>query len=162
MLACFAGHLDIVKHLRIFGATWQSQDVSGCTPLHWAVDGGHLPVVAFMIEDGCEVSIDWFPFESQFSLYYVFIVHKQSSCVCIYTFSDVFVCVLCVRWMCGTLCLSGLLSWGCQQWVETLLWPHFSFRPELTSMSETRMERHHLWYCKMAMCKKQWFIEYAV
>ncbi|KAF5899556.1 fibronectin type 3 and ankyrin repeat domains protein 1, partial [Clarias magur] len=55
MLACFAGHLDIVKHLRVFGATWQSQDMNGCTALHWAVDGAHVPVIDFLIEDGCEV-----------------------------------------------------------------------------------------------------------
>lgn len=58
MLACFSGYLDIVKHLHKSGATWQSQDMSGCTPLHWAVDGGNLSVIAYMIENGCEVSID--------------------------------------------------------------------------------------------------------
>ncbi|KAI5102201.1 fibronectin type 3 and ankyrin repeat domains protein 1 [Silurus meridionalis] len=57
MLACFAGHLDIVMQLRQLGATWQSQDIAGCSPLHWAVDGGHLPVVTYMIQNGCEVSI---------------------------------------------------------------------------------------------------------
>ncbi|KAI4882549.1 hypothetical protein NFI96_034482 [Prochilodus magdalenae] len=55
MLACFAGHLDIVKYLRKYRATWQSRDMGGCTPLHWAADGGHLPVIEFMIQDGCEL-----------------------------------------------------------------------------------------------------------
>uniref|UniRef100_A0A8C7RRD0 Fibronectin type III and ankyrin repeat domains 1 n=1 Tax=Oncorhynchus mykiss TaxID=8022 RepID=A0A8C7RRD0_ONCMY len=57
MLACFFGHLDIVKYLRRFGATWQSQDMGGCTPLHWAADGGHLAVIAYMIQDGCELDV---------------------------------------------------------------------------------------------------------
>ncbi|KAK1793474.1 hypothetical protein P4O66_011855, partial [Electrophorus voltai] len=57
MLACFAGHLDIVKYLRMFGATWQSWDMGGCTPLHWAADGGHLPVIAHMIHDGSELDV---------------------------------------------------------------------------------------------------------
>uniref|UniRef100_A0A672R9W2 Fibronectin type III and ankyrin repeat domains 1 n=1 Tax=Sinocyclocheilus grahami TaxID=75366 RepID=A0A672R9W2_SINGR len=43
--ACFAGHLDTVKYLHNCGSTWQSQDTDSCTPLHWAVDGGHLPVI---------------------------------------------------------------------------------------------------------------------
>lgn len=55
MLACFAGHLDIVKYLRKCGATWQSRDMGGCTALHWAADGGNLPVIAYMIQDSCEV-----------------------------------------------------------------------------------------------------------
>lgn len=58
MLACFAGNLDIVKHLRMLGATWQSRDKGGCTPLHWATDGGHLPLITYMIQDGCEASIN--------------------------------------------------------------------------------------------------------
>ncbi|XP_066529772.1 fibronectin type 3 and ankyrin repeat domains protein 1-like isoform X4 [Hoplias malabaricus] len=57
MLACFAGHLDIVKYLRECGATWQSQDMGGCSPLHWAADGGHLPVIDYMIQDGCELDV---------------------------------------------------------------------------------------------------------
>lgn len=58
MMACFAGHLDIVKYLREFGATWQSRDMCGLTPLHWATDGEHLPVIDYMIQDGCEVIIN--------------------------------------------------------------------------------------------------------
>ncbi|KAM6956165.1 fibronectin type 3 and ankyrin repeat domains 1 protein [Aplochiton taeniatus] len=57
MLACFAGQLDIVKYLRRFVVTWNSQDMGGCTPLHWAADGGHLPVIAYMIQDGCELDV---------------------------------------------------------------------------------------------------------
>uniref|UniRef100_A0A671NEW3 Fibronectin type 3 and ankyrin repeat domains protein 1-like n=1 Tax=Sinocyclocheilus anshuiensis TaxID=1608454 RepID=A0A671NEW3_9TELE len=57
MQACFAGHLNTVKYLRNCGSTWQSGDTDGCTPLHWAVDGGHLPVITYMIQDGCEVDV---------------------------------------------------------------------------------------------------------
>ncbi|KAM3863117.1 LOW QUALITY PROTEIN: fibronectin type 3 and ankyrin repeat domains 1 protein-like [Diretmus argenteus] len=39
-----------------YGAT-QSRDIGGCTPLHWAVDGGHLAVIAYMIQDGCELDV---------------------------------------------------------------------------------------------------------
>uniref|UniRef100_A0A673N8X1 Fibronectin type 3 and ankyrin repeat domains protein 1-like n=1 Tax=Sinocyclocheilus rhinocerous TaxID=307959 RepID=A0A673N8X1_9TELE len=57
MQACFAGHLNTVKYLRNCGSTWQSGDTDGCTPLHWAVDGGHLPIITYMIKDGCEVDV---------------------------------------------------------------------------------------------------------
>lgn len=56
MLACYAGHLDVVKCLRMSGASWQSRDLGGCTALHWAADGGHCHVIEWMIKDGCEVS----------------------------------------------------------------------------------------------------------
>ncbi|CAM4644910.1 unnamed protein product [Leuciscus chuanchicus] len=44
MQACYSGHLDMVKYLRNRGSTWQSRDTVGCSPLHWTVDGEHLPV----------------------------------------------------------------------------------------------------------------------
>lgn len=55
MLACYAGHLDVVKYLRRHGASWDARDLGGCTALHWAADGGHCPVIDWMIKDGCEV-----------------------------------------------------------------------------------------------------------
>lgn len=55
MLACYAGHLDVVKHLRRHGASWETRDLGGCTALHWAADGGHCNVIEWMIKDGCEV-----------------------------------------------------------------------------------------------------------
>nr|XP_060499023.1 fibronectin type 3 and ankyrin repeat domains protein 1 [Panthera onca] len=55
MLACYAGHLDVVKYLRRHGASWETRDLGGCTALHWAVDGGHCNVIEWMIKDGCEV-----------------------------------------------------------------------------------------------------------
>lgn len=55
MLACYAGHLDVVKYLRRHGASWKTRDLGGCTALHWAADGGHCGVVEWMLKDGCEV-----------------------------------------------------------------------------------------------------------
>ncbi|CAI9620896.1 unnamed protein product, partial [Staurois parvus] len=55
MLACFSGHLDVVQYLRTQGASWENQDKSGCTAMHWAVDGGHVKLIQWMINDGCEV-----------------------------------------------------------------------------------------------------------
>ncbi|XP_048712204.1 fibronectin type 3 and ankyrin repeat domains protein 1 isoform X5 [Caretta caretta] len=66
MLACFAGHLDIVKYLREQGASWEVRDLGGCSALHWAVDGGHCDVIEWMINDGCQVDtkdtvLEWTP-----------------------------------------------------------------------------------------------------
>nr|KAF6424886.1 fibronectin type III and ankyrin repeat domains 1 [Molossus molossus] len=57
MLACYAGHLDVVKYLRRHGASWKTRDLGGCTALHWAADGGHCGVVEWMLQDGCEVDV---------------------------------------------------------------------------------------------------------
>ena len=59
MLACFSGHLDIVRYLRKFGASWKSRDMGGCTPLHHAIDGGNVELIDYMIRDGCEVGLSW-------------------------------------------------------------------------------------------------------
>ncbi|ETE67822.1 Fibronectin type 3 and ankyrin repeat domains protein 1, partial [Ophiophagus hannah] len=66
MIACFAGHLDIVHYLRSQGASWLSRDFGGCTAMHWATDGGHCDVIDWMIQDGCEVDsrdsgLEWTP-----------------------------------------------------------------------------------------------------
>uniref|UniRef100_A0A7M4ERL8 Fibronectin type III and ankyrin repeat domains 1 n=1 Tax=Crocodylus porosus TaxID=8502 RepID=A0A7M4ERL8_CROPO len=66
MLACFAGHLNIIKFLKAQGASWEARDLGGCTALHWAVDGGHCEVVEWMINDGCQVDtkdtcLEWTP-----------------------------------------------------------------------------------------------------
>ncbi|XP_072559799.1 fibronectin type 3 and ankyrin repeat domains protein 1 isoform X1 [Paramormyrops kingsleyae] len=54
-LACFSGHLEVVKYLRGCGAPWTSREGGGLTALQAALHGGHLPVIAYMIQDGCEV-----------------------------------------------------------------------------------------------------------
>ncbi|KAJ6668981.1 hypothetical protein lerEdw1_007790 [Lerista edwardsae] len=66
MIACFAGHLDIVKLLRCKGASWTAKDLGGCTAMHWAADGGYRDVIEWMIDDGCEVDtrdigLEWTP-----------------------------------------------------------------------------------------------------
>ncbi|XP_013914268.1 PREDICTED: fibronectin type 3 and ankyrin repeat domains protein 1 [Thamnophis sirtalis] len=66
MIACYAGHLDIVQYLRSQGASWLSRDFGGCTAMHWATDGGHCDVIEWMIQDGCEVDsrdsgVEWTP-----------------------------------------------------------------------------------------------------
>ncbi|XP_063818305.1 fibronectin type 3 and ankyrin repeat domains protein 1 isoform X2 [Pseudophryne corroboree] len=66
MLACFAGHLDVVEFLRNHGVPWDLRDRSGCAAMHWAADGGHLKVIEWMINDDCKVDIkdtclEWTP-----------------------------------------------------------------------------------------------------
>ncbi|XP_052386097.1 fibronectin type 3 and ankyrin repeat domains 1 protein-like isoform X2 [Carassius gibelio] len=53
MLACFAGHL----YTGTRSSTLQSKDTDTCMPLHWAMDGGHLSVITYMIQDSCEVDV---------------------------------------------------------------------------------------------------------
>ena len=55
MLACFAGHLGVVKQLRSYGATWEKRDRGGSMALHWAVDGGNTELIKWMIQDGAKV-----------------------------------------------------------------------------------------------------------
>ncbi|KAH0623660.1 hypothetical protein JD844_006669 [Phrynosoma platyrhinos] len=66
MIACFAGRLDIAQYLRSKGASWLARDLGGCTAMHWAADGGHIDVIEWMIQDGCEVDpkdtgLEWTP-----------------------------------------------------------------------------------------------------
>lgn len=56
MLGCLAGSIEIVKKLRDFGSEWSCADRGGSTPLHWAVDGGNVDLVRWMIADGANVS----------------------------------------------------------------------------------------------------------
>lgn len=46
----------MVKLLRTNGAKWTLKDNTGCTPLHYAVDGGKSDLVKWAITHGCEVS----------------------------------------------------------------------------------------------------------
>ena len=56
MEACYYGHLTIVEILRERGASWLARDKAGLSPLHWAVDGGHIDVVQYILNDGMDVS----------------------------------------------------------------------------------------------------------
>lgn len=58
MEACYYGHLTIVELLRERGASWLARDKAGLSPLHWAVDGGHIDVVQHILNDGMDVSSD--------------------------------------------------------------------------------------------------------
>ena len=52
-----AGHVELVKLLRKHGAKWEAVDNAGAGPLHWAVDGGNVELVKWMLNDGCSVCI---------------------------------------------------------------------------------------------------------
>ena len=52
-----SGQLEVVKVLVKHGATWESQDYSGSTALHWAVDGGNIEVVRWLLNKGCQVDV---------------------------------------------------------------------------------------------------------
>lgn len=56
MEACYYGQLTVVELLRERGATWLARDKAGLSPLHWAVDGGHIDVVQYILNDGMDVS----------------------------------------------------------------------------------------------------------
>ena len=43
----------LAKH----GATLDSRDYSGSTALHWAVDGGHIEVVRWLLNKGSVVDV---------------------------------------------------------------------------------------------------------
>lgn len=57
MLGCYAGSLDAVKILRANGAQYTDFDRGGSAPIHWAVDGGNVKLLDFMIEDGADVNL---------------------------------------------------------------------------------------------------------
>ncbi|XP_072027686.1 ankyrin repeat domain-containing protein 55-like [Amphiura filiformis] len=55
MVACNEGHREVAMKLRSNGARWERRDKSGCTAMHWAVDGGNTELIKWMIEDGALV-----------------------------------------------------------------------------------------------------------
>lgn len=57
MLACFAGQFDAVKLLRSHGARYDDYDRGGSTPIHWAVDGGNVRLIEWIVKDGADVNL---------------------------------------------------------------------------------------------------------
>lgn len=45
----------MVELLKERGASWLSRDKAGLSPLHWAVDGGHIDIVQYILNDGMDV-----------------------------------------------------------------------------------------------------------
>lgn len=57
MIAAFYGRLDMVKELRRNGALYEIKDKSGCQAIHYAVDGGNIPTLEWMLYDGADVNV---------------------------------------------------------------------------------------------------------
>ncbi|XP_052772405.1 fibronectin type 3 and ankyrin repeat domains 1 protein-like isoform X2 [Mya arenaria] len=57
MLACYSGQLDSIKVLRANGARYNDFDRGGSAPIHWAVDGGNVKLLDWMIQDGADVNL---------------------------------------------------------------------------------------------------------
>lgn len=75
MEACYHGNLECVKVVVERGASWLTRDLSGqslnsshtathlvhslslsgFSALHWAVDGGHIPVISYALHEGVPV-----------------------------------------------------------------------------------------------------------
>ena len=49
------GDLKMVKLLRSHEAELLMIDNAGCSPLHYAIDGGNSDLVKWLLLDGCEV-----------------------------------------------------------------------------------------------------------
>ena len=52
MEACYRGHLESAKLIVSHGGSWLTRDHSGFSALHYAVDGGHLNVIAHILNEG--------------------------------------------------------------------------------------------------------------
>ena len=57
MIAAFYGKLDMVKLLRKNGASYDLRDKSGCQAIHYAVDGGNIQTLEWMMFDGADVNV---------------------------------------------------------------------------------------------------------
>jgi ankyrin repeat protein len=55
MLAAFAGKINIIKVLRSYKASYGIRDQIGLSTLHYAVDGGNLTAIRYILNDGHEV-----------------------------------------------------------------------------------------------------------
>ncbi len=57
MLAAFQGKINIIKELRNSGASVDPKDRAGCTCLHYAVDGGHLEAIQYLLMEGVDINV---------------------------------------------------------------------------------------------------------
>jgi ankyrin repeat protein len=55
IVACYNGHVQLVKELLKHGADIEAEDINGRTPLHWACSNGHLAVVNELRSPGAEI-----------------------------------------------------------------------------------------------------------
>lgn len=56
MEACFSGHVECAQLLVEHGSSCLDRDFSGFSSLHYAVDGGHIDMVNFVLNEGVPVS----------------------------------------------------------------------------------------------------------
>jgi ankyrin repeat protein len=57
MLAAFVGKLHIIKELRNNGASYDTKDKAGCSVIHYAIDGGNLDAIQWLLIDGIDVNL---------------------------------------------------------------------------------------------------------
>lgn len=48
--------LEMVKKLRNYGANYETKDLNGCTALHYAIDGGNISILKFILQDGADIN----------------------------------------------------------------------------------------------------------
>lgn len=56
MMAAFFGKLSLVKLLKHFHASYNLRDNSGMTALHYAIDGGDIDTINYMLQTGADVN----------------------------------------------------------------------------------------------------------
>ena len=56
MIAAFYGRLNFVRELRSNKASYDLKDISGMTPVFYAIDGGHSSVLEWMLDDGADAN----------------------------------------------------------------------------------------------------------
>jgi len=56
MEACYHGEVGCLELILVAGGSLLSRDGSGFSALHYAVDGGNLDMVSYVLEEGVPVS----------------------------------------------------------------------------------------------------------
>lgn len=56
MIACFYGRIDFIKELRRNNARYDLCDISGMSAIHYAVDGGSVNAVEYLLMDGVDIN----------------------------------------------------------------------------------------------------------